>query len=168
MGQIVGLVGICICSVLLDYWRSQFPAATVIEDGQLWPCVEQPEWQTPAMVEWHLNATLSADQVRKMSEDELAEMTRMGLIERAQTDFRRRLRNASVEKWVIGYSWCGRDTVWCDVRYHMPGTDVTQHQEFSYTRAHEMERTLKCGVHHFTYTHARGTRWTLKWRVHQF
>ena len=75
MGLIIAVVVILSRSFSIVFPSSQLPTAAVIGDGRFWPRVEQPrEWQTPAMLEWHLDANLSADQVLKMREDELAEI----------------------------------------------------------------------------------------------
>ena len=68
MGLIIAVVVILSRSFSIVFPSSQLPTAAVIGDGRFWPRVEQPrEWQTPAMLEWHLDANLSADQVLKIN-----------------------------------------------------------------------------------------------------
>jgi hypothetical protein len=86
---------------------------------------------------------LSETEARKQYEHDLVEIQNMGLVERAQHDFASRLTNATIEKWTIGY-FIHTNTVWCDVRYHLPGASETLQQEFGYTRK-------------------TGTNWSLIW-----
>lgn len=88
---------------------------------------------------------MSESEVRKEREHDLAEIQGMGLVERAQRDISSRLTNATIEKWTIGY-FMSTNTVWCDVRYRLPGGSDTLQQEFGYTRK-------------------TGTNWNLIWEV---
>jgi hypothetical protein len=84
-------------------------------------------------------------EARKHYERDLAEIRGMGLMDRAQRDISMRLTNAIVERWTIGY-FKDTNTVWCDVRYRLPGGNETLQQEFRYTRK-------------------TGTNWSLIWGV---
>jgi len=76
---------------------------------------------------------LSEAEARKQYEHNLAEIRSMGLVDRAQRDFNSRLTHAVIDKWTIGY-FAHTNTVWCDVRYRLPGGSETLQQEFGYTR----------------------------------
>lgn len=78
-------------------------------------------------------------------ENDLAQIQSLGLVERARRDLSSRLANATVEAWTIGYLM-NTNTVWCDVRYRLPGGNETLQQEFGYTRK-------------------TGTNWSLVWGV---
>jgi hypothetical protein len=87
-------------------------------------------------MERNLNSSasrLSEAEALEQHEHDLAEIQSMGLVERAQRDIAARLPNATVEKWSIGYVF-STNTVWCDVRYRLPGGSETLQQEFGYTR----------------------------------
>ncbi len=104
--------------------------------------------QRVADLEQHLNTNaprLSDAEARKQYERDLAEIQSMGLVDRAQRDLSSRLANATVETWTIGY-FMHTNTVWCDVRYRLPGGSETLQQEFGYTRK-------------------AGTNWSLIWGV---
>ncbi len=88
---------------------------------------------------------LSEAEARKQHERDLKEIQGMGLVDRAQRDMTNRLTNAKIEKWTIGY-FMHTNTVWCDVRYRLPGGSETLQQEFGYTRK-------------------TGTNWSLIWGV---
>jgi hypothetical protein len=112
------------------------------------PQGQQSVEQRVADMERQLNGgapQLSEAEARKQYEHDLAEIERMGLVERAQRDMSSRLTNATVEKWTIGY-FMHTNTVWCDVQYRLPGGSETLQQEFGYTRK-------------------AGTNWSLIWGV---
>src|SRR5437773_8529031 len=91
--------------------------------------------QRVADMEQHLNGNaprISEAEARKQYEHDLAEIQSMGLVERAQHDFSSRLTNATIDQWTIGY-FMHTNTVWCDVRYRLPGGSETLQQEFGYT-----------------------------------
>lgn len=97
-------------------------------------------------LEHYLNGNaprISEIEARKQYERDLAEIRSMGLVDRAQRDISMRLTNAIVEKWTIGY-FMHTNTVWCDVRYRLPGGNETLQQEFGYARK-------------------TGTNWSLIW-----
>jgi hypothetical protein len=112
------------------------------------PQGQQSVEQRVADMERRLNGgtpQLSEAEARRQYERDLAEIERMGLVDRAQRDISTRLTNATVEKWTIGY-FMHTNTVWCDVRYRLPGGGETLQQEFGYTRK-------------------GGTNWSLIWGV---
>jgi hypothetical protein len=88
---------------------------------------------------------LSEAEARKQYEHDLAEIQKMGLVERAHKDFSNRLTNAIIEKWTIGY-FMHTNTVWCDVQYRLPNSSEILQQEFGYTWK-------------------AGTNWSLIWGV---
>ena len=88
---------------------------------------------------------LSEAEARKQQEHDLAEIQSMGLVKRAQRDLSSRLTNATIEAWTIGY-FVDTNTVWCDVRYRLPGSSEALQQEFGYARK-------------------TGTNWSLIWGV---
>jgi len=107
---------------------------------------QQSVEQQVADLEQQLNGgapRLSEAGARKQYEHDLAEIQSMGLVERAQHDFRNRLTNATIDNWTITY-FMHTNTVWCDVRYRLPGGSETLQQEFGYTRK-------------------AGTNWSLIW-----
>lgn len=104
--------------------------------------------QSVTELEQHLGPNiprLSTAEARKQYERDLAELQRMGLVERAQLDFSSRHSNATIEAWTIGYVM-NTNTVWCDVRYRIPGGTETLQKEYGYSRK-------------------TGTNWSLLWRV---
>ena len=118
------------------------------------PRSSQPETEARSVeqrvsdIEHYLNGNaprMSEAEARKQYEHDLAEIRDMGLVDRAQRDIGIRLTNAIVEKWTIGY-FRDTNTVWCDVRYRLPGGNETLQKEFGYTRK-------------------TGTKWSLIWGV---
>ena len=82
-------------------------------------------------------------EARAQYEKDLAEIQSIGLVERAQRDFTSRIAGATIEQWTVGY-FRDTNTVWCDVRYRLPGGGETLYQGFGYTRK-------------------TGTNWSLMW-----
>ena len=87
----------------------------------------------------------SEAEAMEQHEHDLAAIQSMGLVERAQRDIAARLPNASVEKWSIGHIF-NTNTVWCDVRYRLPGGSETLQQEFGYTRRSSTNWNLMWGA----------------------
>ena len=104
--------------------------------------------QRVAELEQQLNANASQSNKIdgwKQYEHDLAEIQSLGLIERAQQDFGRRLTNVTVESWRIGY-FKHTNTVWCDVWYRLPGGREALQQEFGYSRKADTNWSLVWGV----------------------
>jgi hypothetical protein len=76
---------------------------------------------------------ISEGEARKQYERDLVELEKMGMIQRAQRDMSARLSNTIIESWTIRYHK-PNESVWCDVRYRLPGHDEVLQQEFGYTR----------------------------------
>jgi hypothetical protein len=96
-------------------------------------------------LENHMNSNRPAidpEAFRKQYEADLAEIGRLGLVQRAEDDIRSHLGNVTVKSWTIGY-FVNTNTVWCDVRYSMPPQEEVLQKEFGYART--------------------GTNWTLMW-----
>jgi hypothetical protein len=87
----------------------------------------------------------SADELRRQYQENLAEIQRLGLVARVEQDFHSRLPNATVTSWTFGY-FVDTNTVWCDVRYSLPGREEAMQKEFGYTRK-------------------TGTNWSLIWET---
>lgn len=108
--------------------------------------------QRVADLEQYLNTNATTPRVseaeaRRQYEHDLAEIQSMGLVERAGRDFTSRIPEATIERWTIGY-FMHTNTVWCDVRYLLPGTTETLQKEFGYSRT-------------------TGTNWSLIWDASQ-
>ena len=129
-----------LCAAMLVSCKREQPGAP--------PPAEKSVGQRVAELEQHLNGNglqLSEAEARKQHEHDLAEIQSMGLVARAQRDFSNQFTNAISEKWTIRYLM-DSNTVWCDVRYRLPGGSEGLQQEFGYTRK-------------------AGTNWSLIWRV---
>ena len=76
---------------------------------------------------------MSEAEARRQHKRDLAEIQRLGLVERAQRDFTSRIACATIERWTIGYI-VETDGLWCDVRYRVPGGTDTLQRVFGYRR----------------------------------
>ena len=86
---------------------------------------------------------MTEQEISRDREAQLREIQRLGLVERAERDFRDHLTNAVITSWSIGF-FIDTNMVWCDVRYSAPGSDSTCQKEFGYTMK-------------------TGTNWSLLW-----
>lgn len=136
---IAGSIAFLVGSLFLDSCSHSSPPA---------PPSQQSIDQRLSDLERQINGSapqVSGADAQKEYEHDLVEIRTMGLVDRAQQDFNRRIANATIENWRIGY-FVHTNTVWCDFRYHLPGGSETLQQEFGYT--------LKTG-----------TNWSLMWGV---
>ena len=112
------------------------------------PATEQPSVeQRVASLEQQVNGTNpppNDSEAQKEYARDLAEIQKMGLVDRAKSDFSSQLPKAAIDSWTIGY-FMQTNTVWCDFRYRLAGGSETLQQEFGYSR--------KPGT----------TNWTLLW-----
>lgn len=82
------------------------------------------------------------EQIHDELERDLVELRRLGMVERAWTDIRKKMPGAKSEKLWIGY-FMNTNIVVCRLRYRTNQAGTSQNQEFNYIRD--------------------GTNWTLRW-----
>ena len=85
----------------------------------------------------------SEDELRREAEKDFAEIKRLGLVDRANTNFKNKIPNSKLESGRISY-FMDTNTVWCSFSYKVQGSDELRNQEFGYKREN-------------------GTNWALIW-----
>jgi hypothetical protein len=75
----------------------------------------------------------SEAELQKEAEHDLAEIRSMGLVDRALREFGERVPNAAIDSCRISY-FVDTNTVWCSVRYKIPGKEDFEDDSFGYKR----------------------------------
>jgi hypothetical protein len=72
-------------------------------------------------------------ELHKEAEHNLAEIRSMGLVDRALREFGLRVPNATIDSCRISY-FVNTNSVWCSIRYKVPGKDDFEDDSFGYKR----------------------------------
>ena len=89
-------------------------------------------------LEREFNPSPPADEkeMQRHAQQDVEEITQIGLAERAWRELTTRIPGATVSQWTIGY-FGTKDVVWCDFRYTTaPDTEVHQ-KEFGFRKTSE-------------------------------